>query len=429
MDSIDLLVTGASEVVTLAGPAPRLGEALDDAGVRPGAAVAADGGKIVAVGPREELERRFRASLVLDARGGVVLPGFVDPHTHPVFGATREREFDQRLRGLSYEEITRRGGGIHSSVRSLRETPSERLLDLTLERFDRMLAHGTTTIEAKSGYGLDEEEEIRSLRILHEAAARHPIEVLPTFLGAHQIPPEYAERREEYVRLVAERMIPRVAEEGLARACDVFCDEGVYTVEEARTILQAAKARGLALRVHADELALTGAARLAAELGAESADHLCRADEAAIEALAASGTTAVLLPGTVLSLGDKARPPARRMIEAGVAVALATDFNPGTSYTTSMPLIVALACTLFGMTVAEALAASTLNAAFSLGAADRVGSIEVGKQADLVLYDRPSHLFLAYELGEPAIRAVVKAGRVVYERGRDRFVRSNGADR
>lgn len=414
--SCDLLVTNAREVATVAGKAPRVGAALDDVAAIPDGAVAIAGETIVDVGPEDELRARHAPRATLDARGGTVLPGFVDAHTHPVFGATREREFDLRLRGKSYQEITAAGGGIFSSVRSLRESSPETLSRLVRERFDRFVAAGTTTIEAKSGYGLDREHELLSLEILRDVAASHPLEVVPTFLGAHQVPREWAADRTGYLDHLNQVVLPEVKERGLAEAVDIFCDEGAWTVEESRRHLRAAADLGFALRVHADELARLGAAELAAELGAASADHLCRIGEEGIAALAAASTTAVLLPGTVQSLGVKAVPPARAMIDAGVVVALATDFNPGTSYVLSMPVCIAIACTLLRLTAAEALVAATLNAAWSLGRADRIGSLEPGKQADLVVIDRPSHLFLPYELGSSPVAAVVKRGRVVFRR-------------
>jgi imidazolonepropionase len=416
MRSCDLLVENAAEIVTLRGVTPRRGAALDDPGRLEGAAIAIDGERIVAIDDAAALRREFAPRAVLDAAGGTVLPGFVDAHTHPVFLATREREFDMRLRGATYQEITAAGGGIFSSVRSLRAASDAELAQRVVERCDRFLAGGTTTIEAKSGYGLSFDDEMRSLAILRDVAAAHPLEIHPTFLGAHQMPEEFRERRDAYIDLLIERMLPEVKRRGLATSCDVFCDEGAYDVAESRRILLAAKEQGFDLRVHADELKRLGAAELAVEMHARSADHLCRVDAAAIAALASSQTAAVLLPGTVLSLGLKALPPARALIDAGAAVVIATDFNPGTSYLSSMPLCIALACMMLRMTVSEALAAATINAAWSLGIADRVGSLEPGKQADLVVLDRESHLFLGYELGENPVAAVVKNGRVVMRR-------------
>jgi len=416
METCDLLIRNTSEVVTLRGPVPRVGPELDRVHTIPNGAVAVSSGRIVAVGPELELAGRFLPRETLDAGGGSLLPGFVDAHTHPVFGATREAEFDLRLRGRSYQEITAAGGGIFSSVRSLRQTPDGELAALVRERLDRFIAAGTTTIEAKSGYGLNREDELRSLELLKALSAEHPLDIETTFLGAHQMPEEFADRRDAYLDLLIDEVLPEVRRRKLAGACDVFCDEGAYTIAEARRLLEAARGMGFSLRVHADELAGLGAAELAASLSARTADHLCRISDAGIDALRESGTTAVLLPGTVQSLGAKALPPARKLIDRGVTVAIATDFNPGTSHVIPMSIVISIAATLLRMTVAEALSAATINAAHSLRIADRVGSIEPGKQADLVLLARPSYLFLAYELGDNPVSAVIKRGRLVHRR-------------
>jgi imidazolonepropionase len=416
MRSCDLVIDDLAQVVTPIGPAPRRRDDLASLSVLEDGAVAIEGGLIAAIGRRAEINAEFAPRARLAGGGGTLLPGFVDAHTHPVFAATREREFEMRLRGSTYQEITAAGGGIFSSVRSLRAATDDSLVAATRRHFDRFLRTGTTTLEAKSGYGLSFRDELRSLEVLALAGRDHPLEVAPTFLGAHQIPEESKHDRAGYIDRLIGEMMPEVKRRGLARACDVFCDDGAYTVPEARRVLEAAKAQGFALRVHADELARLGATELAVELGAESADHLCRVDEGAIAALGDSATAAVLLPGTVLSLGLKAIPPARKLIAAGAAIVVATDFNPGTSYLSSMPLCIALACDILRLNVAEAITAATLNAAWSLGRADRIGSIEVGKQADLVVIDRPSPLFLGYELGENLVAAVVKRGVVVDDR-------------
>lgn len=413
MRPCDLLIENASEILTCAGQAPKRGSRLEDLGRIEDGAIAITGDRIVGVGSRAQLSREFAPARRLDAQGGAIVPGFVDAHTHPVFATTREREFDLRLRGATYQQITEAGGGIFSSVRALRALDDGSLRTRTRAHFDRFLRTGTTTIEAKSGYGLSLLDEMRSLEAIRDVAADHPLEALPTFLGAHQMPPEYREDRTAYIDLLIREAMPEVKRRGLAVACDVFCDDGAYTVEESRRILSAAREQGFDLRVHADELKRLGATELAVELGARSADHLCRVDAGAIAALGASNTAAVLLPGTVLSLGLKAIPPARALVEANAAIVIASDFNPGTSYISSMPVCLALACDILRLTVAEALHGATLNAAWSLGIADRVGSIEVGKQADLVVLSRPSHLFLAYELGENPVAQVIKKGRVV----------------
>ncbi len=431
-EQVDLIVDEASEVVTVAGDGPAVGAALDELHVVPDGAVALrDGlvvavavalrdGLVVAVGPGEELHATYEAERELSARGGVVLPGFCDPHTHPVFATTREAEFDLRARGGTYQDITRAGGGIFSSVRALRDTPRETLGKLLTDRLDRLVMCGTTSIEAKSGYGLDLESEVLALELLADADATRPIDIDRTCLAAHQVPPEFAEHREAYVELVTSKILPTVQERGLARSADVFCDEGAFTVDEARAVLEAAKALGLALRVHADELAPVGASELAGELGAQTADHLVKISDAGIEALVAGGTTPVLLPGTCFSLRIREVAPARRLIEAGLPVALATDFNPGTSYIPSMVEIIALACGLLDMTVAEAITAATRNAAETLGLPGVRGRIQPGALGDLAVLDVPNHLFLGYQMGWNPVTAVVKDGAVVWQRHDDR---------
>ena len=354
----------------------------------------------------------------LDARGGTVLPGFVDPHTHLPFAGWREGEFVARLLGETYESIAAAGGGIRSTVAATRRAPLAAIADLVAARLDRMLLHGTTTAEAKSGYGLTLADEIKQLEAVRRAASAHAVTVVPTFLGAHVVPPERRADREGYVREVAETMIPEVARLSLARACDVFVDEGAFTAAEAETILTAARASGLALRVHADQRSAGGGARLAARLQAASADHLEHVDDEGIRALAAAGTAAILLPGAAHFLRDRHDPPARRLIDAGVAVALATDFNPGTCPTESVPAMVALACLRYALRPAEAIAAATINAAHALGLASEIGSLETGKAADLQVIDAPNNVHLAYRFGVNLCRAVVKRGRVVVEDGR-----------
>jgi imidazolonepropionase len=428
---VDLLVCDCAEVVTLGGGeaalsvGPSTGAAMDDPGVVRGGAVAVREGLVVAVDREQDLLARYDAPKTLSAMGGTVVPGFCDAHTHPVFDATREAEFDMRARGKTYVEITAAGGGIFSSVRSLREAPRERLAELLRARLDGMLASGTTSIEAKSGYGLTLETEVLALELLADAHTSHPVDIDPTCLAAHQVPPEFRDDREGYIRLVCEQILPEVARSGLARSADVFCDLGAYTVDEARAILVGAKAVGLALRVHADELDAVGAAELAAEMGAQTADHLVRISDDGIEAMAAAGTAPVLLPGTCFSLRSREVPPARRMIEAGLPLVIASDFNPGTSYISSMVTIVGLACGLLGLTVAEALCAATRNAAETMGLPGMRGRLVEGAVADLVLLDVPDHLYLGYEFGRNPVRAVVKDGRVIHRRGEpERFDRS-----
>jgi len=417
----DLVVTNAAEVLTLAGHGPRCGAALADPGVIPDGAVACRGNRVVFVGPARDLDRAVHlrpGGTRLDARGGTVLPGFVDPHTHLPFAGWREGEFVARLRGETYESIAAQGGGIRATVAAVRRAARAEIAALVAARLDRMLLHGTTTVEAKSGYGLTLADEIKQLEALALAAAAHPVTVVPTFLGAHVVPAERRDDRAGYVREVAAEMIPEVARRGLARACDVFLDDGAFRLDEAETILRAAAAAGLAIRVHADQRTAGKGAQLAARLGAASADHLEHVDAEGIEALARAGTVAVLLPGAAHFLRDRHDPPARLMIEAGVPVALATDFNPGTCPTEAMPPILSLACLRYGLHPAEAIAAATVNAAHALGLGAECGSLETGKRADFQVTDVPNHLHLAYRTGVNHCIAVVKEGRLVVADGR-----------
>lgn len=421
MIEADFAVLEAGELVTAAGPAPRRGASLGEAGVIPGGCLAARGGDIVFVGSAQDYRREVRlrtGAVTLDASGRTVLPGYVDPHTHLPFAGWREAELVQRLRGETYESIAARGGGILSTVGATRRASLEDLVALGRGRLDRMLLHGTTTVEAKSGYGLDLESELKQLEALRLLAAEHPVDVIPTFLGAHVVPRERRSDRSGYVRDVAETMIPEVARRRLARFCDVFVDDGAFTVEEAETILGAARSAGLGLRVHADQRRPGGGACLAARLEAASADHLDHVDPAGIEALAGSGTTAVLLPGASFFLREARDAPARRLVEAGVPIALATDFNPGTCPTEAMSAILPLACLRMGLLPGEAIVAATLNAAHSLGLSSRIGSLEPGKQADLQIQDVPSHAHLVYQFGVNHCVTVVKRGRIVVQDGR-----------
>ena len=364
----------------------------------------------------DEMEWRRSGSLtpdavVVDARAGAVVPGLVDPHTHVVFSGDRRDELRRRLAGATYAEIAAAGGGIVSSVRATRAASDEELAVATRRRLDEMLRCGTTTCEAKSGYALDVEGELKMLRVVRQLAASHAIEIAPTFMGAHEVPIEYRDRRGDYVNLVIHEMIPAVARERLAEWCDVFCEAGVFTPEESCAILQAARRAGMKLRVHADELGATGGSRVAAEVGARSADHLIFVDEASADRLAAAGVVATLLPiaAFYLKLGRFA--PARMLIEHGVAVALATDVNPGGGFSPSMPFALSLACFGMGLTFEEALVAATINAAYSLDRHERVGSLEEGKQCDALVLDGPAIDVL--RVGADTIRHVVKRGRVV----------------
>jgi len=413
-----LLIKNIGQLVTMVGPVPRLGNDMNDLGIIEGAGVAVSADQTLLTGPSDEVEGKAELSegcKVIDAEGAVVTPGLIDPHTHPVFSMTREKEFEMRIQGKSYMEIARSGGGIRASVRDLRKTPKDVIKEKTRQRLDRMLKHGVTTIEAKSGYGLSTESELRSLEILHELNESHPLEIIPTFLGAHEVPDEYQGKAEQYIDLLIEEMLPAVTEKKLAEFSDIFCEDGVFDVKQSRRYQAAAQKAGLGLKFHADELAPIGGAELAAELKSVSADHLVYTSEAGIKAMAASGTAAVLLPGTTFSLGGKSYAPARKMIEAGVIVALSTDCNPGSSYTESLPMIITLGALQMKLTAAEALAAVTVNAACAVNRGGQLGQVLPGRQADLVLWQMADYRELPYHYGINLAGTVVKQGKVVAE--------------
>jgi len=422
MIQADLIIEGAAELVTLRGdqPRPRRGGEMQELGILRHGALAARRGIIVWLGPTAELREAVQPltfSRWLDATDKTVLPGLVDPHTHLVFAGSRENEFVMRIQGKSYPEIAAAGGGINATVAATRRARKEVLKASARQALDRMLVLGTTTVEAKSGYGLDLATELKMLDVIRELDAEGPVQVVPTFMGAHEVPPEFRENRKAYVDLVITRMLPIVASRKLAKFCDVFCESGVFTPEEAERVLRAAADLGLEPRLHADEMTDQGGAALAARVRARTAEHLLFANDDGIRQMAQAGTIAVLLPGTAyfLNLGRYAR--ARDMIAAGVPVALGTDFNPGSCMTESLPLILNLACTQMRMLPAEAITAATINAAWAVGLADRLGSLEVGKQADFVVLDAPSHQHLCYHFGVNLMDKVVKRGRVVAEGG------------
>ena len=409
----DLLLENADRVYTCRGPAPRHGRDQRDAGLLHGASIASYRGQIVAIGSAPEVRRDVRLTSdarVIDAAGTTVVPGFVDAHTHLVFAGDRRDELQRRLSGVTYAEIAADGGGIVKTVQATRHASEQELVDAALPRLQAMLACGTTTAEVKSGYGLDTSSELRMLRAIRALATRQPIELSATFMGAHEIPFEYRGRRDDYIELVMSEMLPAVAAEGLAEWCDVFCEQGVFTPDETRAILEAGRRHGLKPRVHADELALSGGAEVAAEVRAQSADHLIHVDETRARALADRGVIATLLPAAAFYLKLGRFAPARMLIDNGVPVALATDINPGGGFSPSLPFVMTMACFGMGLTLEESLIGATLNAAASLDRADRVGSLETSKQMDAVIIR--GTLADLVRVGAPIIRAVIKRGKL-----------------
>jgi imidazolonepropionase len=414
--AVDFLLFNCREIVSPVGEArPLRGAALGRVRRVEHAALGARAGVIVEWGPESEIRSRVErlpGCVELDAEGRSVLPGFVDAHTHAVFGAPRAAEYAARIAGVAYTEIAAAGGGIHASVRDLRARSEAELVELTVARLGRMLAHGTTTVEIKTGYGLTLEDELKTLRVIRQVAARLPLCIVPTFLGAHEIPTEFRSRRTDYVRLIETEMLPAVA--GLATFNDVFCEPSVFSVEESERILRAGQQLGLRAKLHADELESGGGAELACRLGAVSADHLVRVSRRGIEMLGASETVAVLLPGTCFGLAQSDMAPARDLIAAGAIVALATDFNPGSSHCPSQQAIWSLACSMMRMRPEEALSACTLNAAFAVGQGHAAGSLEPGRRCDLIVTQGEDFREVPYQFGVNNARRVVVGGRVVW---------------
>lgn len=422
MRRADLLIHSAAQLVTCAGPGPKRGAELAEVSAIADGAVAIIGDRIAAVGTTDEIRGGYDADSEIDASGMVVCPGFVDPHTHTIFAGDRVAEFEQRLRGVPYMDILAAGGGILHTVRATREASVDQLTEAASARLDAMLRLGTTTAEIKTGYGLDTATELKMLDVLARLAERHPVDLVPTFLGAHAVPPEYRGRADDYAGLVAGEMLPRAAEWYMqspfaARrrrfAVDVFCEDGAFSLAQARRVLEAGRALGLAVRAHVDEFVSLGGVSLAVGLGALTVDHLdvTTADE--IAALAASATIGVLMPAVNFHLGTAHHADARAMIDAGAAVALATDLNPGSAPCYSMPFVMALACRQYRLTPAEALNAATLNAAHAVGLGGEVGSLEAGKQADVLIVDAPDYRHLSYALGVNLVETVIKRGKVI----------------
>jgi imidazolonepropionase len=413
MTEIDLIIKNAKELLTLSS------SFKDESGlgIIPNGAVAVKEGRIFWIGKTDELPGDFvlgPEAQVIDARGKVVMPGLIDSHTHLIFAGSRENEFEQRIEGLTYLEIAERGGGILSTVEATRKASFDELLSSGKRRLDRLLSKGVTTIEAKSGYGLSLEDELKILRVMKALQEDHPVDIVPTFLGAHTIPKEFKNERRRYMDLLTEEMIPEVAGERLAEFCDVFCEEKAFHLEESREILETGKRYGLKPKIHADQLSPGGGAELAAEVGAYSADHLEYVSQKGIERMAEKGVIAVLLPGVSFFLSMKKYPPAREMIEKGVVVSLSTDLNPGSSMTESLPLMMTMGCLLFRMTPKEVIQATTLHAARSMGQEKEIGSLDTGKKADLILLDIPNYRYLPYHFGVDHVELVIKNGKVVY---------------
>lgn len=436
---VDLLVEHATEVVTCAsGGKPKRGPAMNDVGIIHDGAVAISRGRIVAVGPTAQVRSRIsEAARVIDASGCSVIPGLVDPHTHLVWAGARADEFEMRIKGASYLEILQAGGGILRTVRDTRAASLDDLVRASRQRLDRMLAHGTTTTEAKTGYGLDEETELRMLDTIRALEEAHPVDLVPTFLGAHAIPPEYTDDSDAYVDFLVEKMLPQVArlryrarttgegeENGpeyvpAAWFCDVFCERGAFTLEQTRRVLERAQALGMKLKVHVDEFEPSlGGVPLAVEMGATSVDHLVSTPADHLRLLVESDTAAVALPGTPFGLAESHYTRGREIVDMGGILAIATDLNPGTSWCESMPMMMALATRYMGLSPAEALNAATINAAYAINVHRRVGSLEEGKQGDLVILEVSDYRHLAYQFGVNLVHTVVKRGQVVVDKGR-----------
>lgn len=412
-----LWIKHAAQLVTVTGgKGPRKGEEMSELGLIEDGSVWIENGKIMAVGTTAELEVQFgeweEDADVYEAGGRLITPGLIDPHTHFVYGGSREKEFEMRLEGASYMDIMNAGGGIHATARMTRESTEEELYRQAERRLDSFLRHGVTTVEGKSGYGMELQTELKQLNVMKQLNERHPVDIIPTFMGAHAVPPEFKGREDDFVSLITDEMIPAVAAEKLAVFNDVFCEVGVYTPEQSRHILEAGKLHGLAPKIHADEIEPYGGAELAAEVGAVSAEHLLKASDEGIRRMAEAGVIACLLPATALYLREEAA-RGREMIDAGVPVAISTDCNPGSSPTTSMPLVMNLACISMRMTPAEALVAATINAAHAIGMQDKAGSIEPGKQADLVMWNVKNYQELQYLFGVNHVGAVWKKGEKV----------------
>ena len=408
-----LIIKNASELITCKGKAPKHGKDMSDIGLIKNGCIVIEDGIIVDVGTSNKLKNyNEKEYQIIDAANKAVMPGFIDSHTHLIFGGYRADEFSWRLKGDSYMSIMERGGGITSSVRATRNTSLEEFIALGIKRLDKILAMGVTTVEGKSGYGLDSETEIRQLKAMKQLNEMHPVDIVPTFLGPHSVLPEYKGKEDEFIQFMIDDVLPKVKKENLAEFADIFCEKNVFTIEQSRKFLRAAKNAGLKLKIHADEMYQLGGAELAVELGCTSADHLLQASDEGIRQLSESNTVATLLPGTAFCLKEEyAR--ARHMIDSGCAVSLATDFNPGSCFTNSIPLIIALAALHMNMTIEEIITSLTINAAAAVGKSDTTGSIEKGKKADIIILEYPSIHFLPYHAAVNIVETVIKNGKIV----------------
>ncbi len=420
-EKIDLIVHNIGQLCTI--PAhnngPQRGDKLGDLGLVSNAAVAIDGGSVIAVGPSSEIRGQYRSIITLDAQGKLVTPGLVDPHTHAIWAGDRADEFEQRIAGKSYQQIMAAGGGINRTMEHTRAAEINDLMEQSVQRLNTMLAHGTTTVECKTGYGLSTDAEITLLSAIAMLDMEHPIDLVATFLPAHAVPPEFRDNPEGYVDLIIHKMLPTAAEWRAEHwpetlYCDVFCEPGAFDLSQSRRILQAAKTLGMGLKLHADEFESIGGVRLAVDLGAVSVDHVVATPDADIQMLGQSNTVAVALPSTPFGLGHARYAPAQRFLKAGAALAIATDCNPGTGWNENMQFVMALAARFMNLTPAQALAAATVNAAYAIGRGDRVGSLEIGKQGDLVIWNAPAYQHLSYRFGANLAQTVIKRGQVVY---------------
>jgi imidazolonepropionase len=411
----DTIITNIGSLISLVGSSkPRRGKDMESLGMVKDAAIAIKDGLILGLSSSLDINLRFQSRNVIDVKGKVVLPGFVDCHTHPVFVHTREDEFAMRIAGKSYVEIAQAGGGIRSTIASTRDASEDLLFELAAGRIKKMISQGTTTLEAKSGYGLDTNSELKLLRVIKRLANDLPIDIVPTFMGAHEYPAEYKNDHETYLKILCEEMIPAVAEQGVAEFCDIFTEAHVFSIEESRRVLQCARDHGLKLKMHADEIEPIGGAELAAELGCVSADHLGATGDAGIASLHKAGVIPVLLPATLFSLRSKTYARALDMISKGLPVAIATDYNPGSCNCDSMPFTMTLACLQMGMSPAQALVASTINAAHAISLGSKLGTLEAGKQADFCIWDIPNLNFLPYHFGSSNLSKVFKMGKCIY---------------